>query len=207
MTADIALLPGLNVSRETQAHLLSYADLVLKWTTRINLVSAQSATDIWNRHIIDSAQLYQYAPSDWTTWADLGSGAGFPGLVIAIIELDHVPIRNVTLVESDRRKSTFLNTVRRELGLRATIRTDRIESLAPLSADVVSARALGSLSVTLTHCNRHMQQSGVALLPKGRSADEEIIEAKKHWHFDVIPYQSVTDEEAQILRIERISRA
>lgn len=204
MMAAFDEVSGLDVSRETHERLNRYANLVLKWTPHINLISAQSAVDIWRRHILDSAQLLAIAPKDWVTWADLGSGAGLPGLVIAIMEGASDAPRKVTLVESDQRKAAFLRTASRELKLNTQILTDRIETIAPLDADVVSARALGSLTELLGFCQRHLAASGVALLPKGRRVSDEIAEAQRIWRFDLEALKSETDPEAQILRIERI---
>ena len=204
MTAT-TLLPGLNVSRETFERLQALAELVLKWTQRINLISAASAPDIWTRHIVDSAQLFGLEP-EFQHWADLGSGAGFPGIVIATLAAEHLPQAKITLVESDQRKATFLRSANRELGLSALILTDRIEALAPLGADMLSARALGPLDALLGHAARHLTSDGIALFPKGRTVDAEIATARTNWGFELDRCPSITDPEAAILRIKGISR-
>ncbi|MCL4170695.1 UNVERIFIED_CONTAM: hypothetical protein GTU68_049362, partial [Idotea baltica] len=135
----------LNVSRETFAALQAYAALLEKWNPKINLVSKSSLQDLWNRHILDSAQLFSLVQHPHNTWADLGSGGGFPGLVIAIMALESGSPDQVILIESDTRKAAFLRTVIRELGLRASVINKRIEQVDPLDADVISARALADL--------------------------------------------------------------
>lgn len=203
----MSLAPGLDVSRETMDQLDAFTLLVQKWTQRINLVSAASAGDLWSRHVIDSAQLYPLAKSGWTHWADLGSGGGFPGIVVAIIARHDRPTSRMTLMESDQRKAAFLRTAIRDFDLNAVVICDRAESIDPLNADVVSARAFGPLAVLLSLAKRHLGPGGLAILPKGRRYGTEIDEARVAWDFDVVTRQSVTDPEGQILLIERIAHA
>lgn len=206
MTAsgETLLLPGQNVSRETEARLRHLVKLVEKWTTRINLISAKSIDHIWTRHILDSLQLFRFLPTGATHWVDLGSGGGFPGLVISIVAEELAEDLRVTLVESDQRKAAFLRTAAMDLGLLVDIRTTRIESTEPLGADVLSARALGPLPQLLGYASKHLSASGVGLFLKGRSVAQEIDAARLDWRFDLIAYPSKTDAEAQILRIENI---
>ena len=138
---------ALNVSRETKARLEIYAELLRKWNPKINLVSKGTIDDLWSRHIIDSAQIYALACHPIEHWIDLGSGGGFPGLVIAIMAADRGSPGKTTLVESDARKCAFLRTVIRETGANATVMNERIEVLPSLEADILSARALGSLEL------------------------------------------------------------
>ncbi|SMY07190.1 16S rRNA (guanine(527)-N(7))-methyltransferase RsmG [Flavimaricola marinus] len=197
------LLPGWDVSRETMAKLEQYGDLIRKWTPKINLVAPASLPDLWERHILDSAQLLPLAPTAPKTWTDLGSGGGLPGIVIAILS----PDTEVTLIESDQRKAAFLRTCTRELGLSATIRPNRIDEVAPLGADVVTARALAPLPNLLPLVARHLAPDGIALLPKGKNAQTEIDDARADWGFDLQTHTSHTNPEATILRLERITRA
>lgn len=201
------LVGGVDVSRETSDRLEAFAALVAKWTPKINLIAPGTVAEIESRHIEDSAQLYALAPPGFRHWADLGSGGGFPGIVIAILAAEHDPTACVTLVESDQRKATFLRTALRELGLSATVASDRIEALAPLQADVVSARALGPLPTLLGLVARHLAPEGRAILPKGRGAAAEVAAARASWRFDLAETPSKTDPEARILRIERIALA
>lgn len=199
------LLPGLDVSRETERLLGVFAELVGKWTAKINLISSQSLADIWARHILDSAQLYGFAPQNKQHWVDLGSGGGFPGIVISILGRDRPNVLSVTLVESDQRKAAFLRTAARELGLSIRILTTRIGETPPLHADILSARALGPLSVLLGYADRHLSATGAAIFPKGRTAPGEIETARQKWLFDLAVSPSMTDPAAQILRIENIA--
>jgi 16S rRNA (guanine527-N7)-methyltransferase len=201
------VLERLNVSRETVEALQSYASLVEKWTARINLVSTRSRDEIWSRHVLDSAQLFALPPEHWTTWVDLGAGGGFPGMVIAILAMPRGPDKRVTLVESDRRKGAFLHAAAADLGIPVTILIDRAESIGSLQADVVSARALAPLDRLLGLCQHHLAEDGIAILPKGKRAEEEIAEARKLWHFDLTAHPSQTDPDARILMIERLTRA
>ena len=200
----IALLPGVDVSRETELRLRQFVGLVEKWTTRINLVSAKSLSDIWSRHVLDSAQLYRLAPDKTQHWVDLGSGAGFPGVVISILAQDRIRPLRMTLVESDQRKAAFLRSAARDLGIGLQILTSRIEQTPGLNADVLSARALGALPVLLSYADRHLSKSGTALFPKGRSAPDEIVAAKADWRFHVVSHPSMTDPDAQILQVENV---
>ena len=205
--AATQLVAGVDVSRETLEKLRAYEALVLKWSPTINLVAPATLPQIWDRHILDSAQLLPMAPQRPLHWADLGSGAGFPGLVIAILLQETSAPGKVTLIESDQRKATFLRTCIRELALTANVITSRIEDTPPLSADVVSARALAPLPRLLPLVHRHLAPEGIALLPKGQSARSEVDEARKTWHFHAITIPSQTNPEAAVLRLERISRA
>ena len=195
----------LDVSRETSESLQAYCDLVQKWTRKINLISSQSISDIWNRHIVDSAQIFDLAPPTGH-WVDLGSGGGFPGIVVAILSKGAGQDRRVTLVESDQRKCTFLRTAIRELELPATVVMGRIEDVEPLEAMVLSARALANLDVLFEFCERHLSPEGTALFPKGSSWQSELDDARAQWSCSCEPIRSRTNAEAAILKIKDITR-
>jgi len=197
----------LDVSRETLARFDSYVGLLEKWNPAINLIAKSTVSELWSRHILDSAQLFSLGPEGARLWADLGAGGGFPGLVIAILAAEKAPELRLTLVESDLRKAEFLRTVLRETGLAADLRAERIEALPPLGADVVSARALAPLSTLLSFAERHLAEGGVALFPKGRRYQAEITESLERWRFSVQKQPSMTEPGAVILRIGDISRA
>lgn len=196
-----------NVSRETTACLDHYASLLEKWNQRINLVSHASLPDLRNRHFEDSAQLHALAAHPVGHWADLGSGGGFPGLVIAILAQDSGSPARVTLVESDARKSAFLRTVIRETGITAVVRTERVEATDPLNANILSARALADLSTLLGFAARHLAPNGVALFPKGATWTQELSNAQSKWQFSHRVATSKTDPAAVILRVTGVSRA
>ncbi len=196
---------GRNVSRETLDRLTHFHDLLLKWTKKINLISKSSVSSIWDRHIWDSEQIVHLV-SDQKSWVDLGSGAGFPGLVVAIIAKEITPSRCVSLVESDQRKAAFLRTVIRELDLRASVFLERIEALTPAKADILSARALADLDRLLGYAERHLAPDGTALFMKGENWQKEVDIARNSWSFQLEAHKSKTGPEAAILEIKEIKR-
>lgn len=202
-----AFLAARNVSRETMDRLRNYEALLRKWNPVINLVAKSTLEDIWSRHFLDSAQIYDLAPPTARSWADLGSGGGFPGLIVAILAAGEGRALTVTLVESDQRKAAFLMTAARELGLHLAVRAERIESLPPLNADVLSARALAPLDQLIGHAERHLSPQGVALFPKGVNHAAEMKQALEKWQFSYETVQSVTDADAVIFQIVGVSRA
>jgi 16S rRNA (guanine527-N7)-methyltransferase len=196
-----------NVSRETIERLGRYEALLLKWNKKINLVSKATVAQIWHRHFADSAQLWSISPADCKVWLDFGSGAGFPGLVCAILAKDCNSSLKIILVESDQRKAAFLMVVARELGLNVDVVSDRIEQIAEVRADVISARAVAALPDLLDYAAPHRQQSTVLLFPKGNSYESELTTAQKYWHMDVNIIKSLTDSGSVILKIKDIKRA
>lgn len=187
----------------TTARLATFRDLLLRWNATINLVSARTAADVDARHIADSLQLVPLLPEHGAI-ADLGSGGGLPGLVIAAA----LPDREVHLVESDRRKAAFLMDAAGRMGLaKVKVHPQRIEqaSLPPVAA--VTARALAPLDILLGYATRFLAPGGVAILPKGRTAEQELTTAAAHWHFTTERFTSRTDPEATILRLSEIRRA
>ncbi len=194
----------LDVSRETLVKLDNLLALVEKWNPAINMVAPGSLADAWQRHVLDSAQVFQFIPPLTRKVADFGSGAGFPGLVLAIMAQAALPNLRMTLVESDKRKAVFLNQAAQQLGLSATVLTDRAEVLAPLGADVVTARALAPLATLCGIAGRHLGAGGVAVFPKGGQAAKELEEAAAHWNFQVDEAQSKTDPAGRILTLKSI---
>lgn len=197
--------PSLNVSRETQDKLELLARELKRWQEIKNLVGPGTLDHVWDRHIVDSLQLLDYAPADARTWVDLGSGAGFPGLVIAIAGQERG--LKMHLVESNSRKCAFLRHIARLTGSAVTVHAARLESVIPGfvgKADVVSARALASLTQLLEWTEPMLKAGTIGLFPKGRDAESELTEARKRWTFkaDILP--SRTDSEARILRITSI---
>ncbi|WP_106746648.1 16S rRNA (guanine(527)-N(7))-methyltransferase RsmG [Yoonia maritima] len=203
MTIDVG---GVNVSRETYEDLQRFSDLVRKWTPKINLISPTTIPDLWDRHIVDSAQIYKFAPQTYKKWVDIGSGGGFPGIVMAIIGKSQQPDANFTLIESDQRKATFLRTAARELDLNVKVLAERIENAEQQGADIVSARALSTLSTLFPLVSRHLKDDGKAILHKGKKAGEEIADAHKNWCFELEEATSLTDLGGQILIVKGISR-
>jgi len=199
-------LAKLDVSRETIRRLEVFDALLRKWTPRINLVSRNSVEHLWNRHIVDSVQVFRCV-QPVGHWVDLGSGGGFPGLVIAIMAADECPNMTVTLIESDQRKSAFLRTVARETGVACKVIAQRIESVERQNGDILSARALADLSGLLDYAEPHLKKDGTALFPKGVTWKKEIAAARQKWIFEVDPLTSMTESGSVILKIKGVSRA
>lgn len=175
----------LGVGEDGLEKLRTFAAMVEKWTVRINLIARSTLPDLWDRHIEDSARLCLCAPENPRLWADFGAGGGFPGIVVATILHARGATTRMVLVESDQRKATFLREAARVLSLPVEVLTERAESLAPLGADVVSARALASLDTLCGLAQRHLARDGVAVFPKGETYGDEIAEARKIWRFDL----------------------
>ena len=198
--ADRALvLERLDVSRETLERLDTYAGLLRRWNPKINLVAKSTLDALWSRHILDSAQVL--ALGQGNAWADIGSGGGFPGLVITLLAAEEQPELDMVLVEADQRKATFLRTVLRETGVRGEVICERIERVPPLAVNTLTARALAPLDRLLDYAERHLAEDGRALFLKGRNAEAEVEEALARWRFDCQTYPSQTDDEAVILSI------
>ncbi|MDU8927979.1 16S rRNA (guanine(527)-N(7))-methyltransferase RsmG [Alisedimentitalea sp. MJ-SS2] len=197
---------SLDVSRETFDRLRIYADLLEKWNPRINLVAKSTLLDLWQRHFLDSLQVFRLLDAAVPHWADLGSGGGFPGLIVAIAAAEAGNPAKTTLVESDQRKAAFLRTVLRETSVSAQVIAQRIKKVPPLRADVLSARALAELSTLLEFAHLHLADGGTCLFPKGRNWKSELQTAQKAWHFSFEAIPSQTDSEAVILKIKGIAR-
>jgi len=209
MTADraraLALVP---LAPEAEARLALYVDLLARWRTATNLISEASFAEVWTRHIADSAQLLALAPHA-RSWVDMGSGAGFPGMVIAI-QLADVPGARVHCIESDRRKCAFLREVARAVGAPAEIHAARIESIDPdalAPVDAVAARALAPLPRLIEFARVWIAHGAVALFPRGRSAQAQLetLSATPDLAIDFVA--SKLDPEAAILRVRSASKA
>lgn len=201
----------IDVSREMREKLEIYHRLLLKWQKAINLISPRTIQEAWIRHFADSAQLTRYIPvasdvsRESSIVADLGSGAGFPGLVLAMLRDD----LDIHLIESDQRKCQFLKTVSRETGVNITVHNARIEScINDISPDYVTARALADVSSLLSYVapwaqgNSHLE----CFFLKGAKVRAEVIEAEAAFSFDYTIQDSITDPSAAILHIRNVSR-
>lgn len=177
-----------------------YADLLRKWQRSINLIGRSTLDDLEHRHIDDSLQLLPLLPPDARLLIDLGSGAGFPGLVIAAER----PDITVTLVESDQRKVAFLIEVARAIAPNTVIKASRIETLSPFRVDVVTARALAPLPKLLTWAAPFATDPAICLFHKGASVDAELTEAARDWMMDVQRVPSMTEQNGSILRISQL---
>jgi 16S rRNA (guanine527-N7)-methyltransferase len=197
--AGFAALTG--VSRETLARLEAYAALLAQWNERINLVSRDSLRDPWRRHFLDSAQLSPYVPASTRSLVDLGSGAGFPGLVLAILG-----IHGVELIESDARKCAFLREAARIADAPVTIRHAPIEALPPQEVDFVTARACAPLDRLLVMAQRFIAPHTVCLFLKGEHAGEELTAACRGWTMRAACHPSRADPRGVILKLEQVAR-
>lgn len=195
-----------DVSRETMTRLDQYAALLTKWNPAINLVSKSTLATLWQRHFHDSAQMYQFRPENTLHWVDLGSGGGFPALVLAVLALEFNSDDKFTLVESDVRKVAFLQTVIRELGLNAVAIAERIEAVPPLGANVLTARALSSLDKLLEFAELHLAPNGIAVFPKGETYKKEIEDTVGQWKFELEEFTSKTNPNGAILKIGDLKR-
>ena len=190
---------GVDVSRETRDQLEALVSTLVRWQKAINLVGPTTVEDVWIRHVLDSAQLKPLIPPDAQTLADLGSGGGFPGLVLASLR----PDLDVTLIEADARKAAFLGEAGRRMELKKPPRivVGRIEHVSPVKADVVTARALAPLRQLLGWADRHRTDTAICLFHKGKGWQVELTESMKDWDIACQPLTSVTDSDAVILRI------
>jgi 16S rRNA (guanine527-N7)-methyltransferase len=189
------------VSRETLARLEVYAELLIRWSGRINLVGRDTLADLWRRHMLDSAQLLPLIPEGAEGLIDLGSGAGFPGLVLAILGT-----RGVELIEADSRKAAFLREAARITETNPTIRPCRIAAVPPHPVDVVSARALAPLDRLLDLAWPFIGAATICLFPKGENVGQELTLARKGWTMTVSMHHSIADPRGVVLRLDGIVR-
>lgn len=195
------------VSRETVERLSIYVNLLLRWQKAQNLVAPSTLAEVWRRHVADSLQILRLAP-DARVWADLGSGAGFPGLVTAIVlsgrgEAD----ARVHLVESNQRKVAFLRAVIRETGCPAEVHAERIEDVSAGLCDqvqAVSARALADLSQLCAYVEPFSAAGAPAIFHKGKKFRDEVTQASHAWDFDLVQTVSLIDPDSRLLTLRRI---
>jgi 16S rRNA (guanine527-N7)-methyltransferase len=192
-----------DVSRETRDQLEAYVHTLGRWQKAINLIGKATLEDIWIRHVLDSAQLVPLIPKNARTLVDLGSGGGFPGLVLAAMRPELV----VTLVEADARKGAFLAEAGRRMSLKnqPKVVISRIEAAPPAHAAVVTARALAPLGQLLGWAAPHRADTAICLFHKGKGWQAEVATAKKDWDFEAQPFSSVTDRDSVLLRISQYS--
>lgn len=198
-------MPDLNVSRETRADLELYADMLRKWQRSINLVGPDTMADLWSRHFVDSLQLLNAVP-EARRIVDLGSGAGFPGLVLAIA-LKSKSDAEVTLVESNGKKAAFLRAVIQATAAPARVLCARLETVLPTLPvpEVVTARALAPLEKLLDWTAPLLKSGATGLFPKGRGLDQELALAARCWEIDYQIIPSLVDQHSSILKIRAIT--
>lgn len=187
------------VSRETLERLLVFDGLLVKWQKAINLIGPKTVEDRWKRHYLDSAQLSDVAQG--AVWTDLGSGAGFPGLILAILGAGEVRLH-----ESDLRKAIFLREAIRVTGANASVMEGRIQTAPPVRVDVITARALAPLHEIFALGSRFADDTTIFALLKGQDVDEELTEATKYWSMDIGKVPSRADPKGVVLRVARLHR-
>jgi 16S rRNA (guanine527-N7)-methyltransferase len=189
-----------NVSQKTMVKLEAYADLLTDWNARHNLVSKNSLGDLWRRHFLDSAQLAPFIPPDAKNLADLGSGAGFPGLVLAAMRPDLA----VTLYEATAKKCAFLQAAADRMDLHVTIENARMEELPRRAFDVVTARACAPLPRLLDYAHSFVGPNSVCFFLKGQNLAPELTEATKYWNMQVSQAPSQTDPLGAIVTVREL---
>jgi 16S rRNA (guanine527-N7)-methyltransferase len=192
----------IDVSRETLERLTLYLELLRRWQRAINLVGPATLADPWRRHVLDSAQLLAHLPAPAGPLVDLGSGAGFPGLALALLG-----VPEVALIEADRRKAQFLREVARATGATVTVHNERIEHLAGWPAAAVTARALAPLPRLLALAERFLTPDSVCLFLKGPALARELIDAGKSWHMVPEMFPSLSASSGIVLKLRGVGRA
>lgn len=195
-----------NVSRETIERFKVYESMLCEWQQKFNLVSNASLKDCQTRHFADSVQLFQYIPPTAKTLLDFGSGAGFPGMVLAILAKDKTPYLKVKLIESIKKKTLYLNAVAQQIGIDVEIINERVENLPLQKADVITARAMTALSDLLDYAFRFTTKRTVCIFPKGKNYAAELKDAKTKWKFDCEIIPSQESDEGVILLITNLLR-
>ena len=195
---------SLNVSRETLNGFYEYESLLSKWNKKINLVSKNTLMDIWERHFLDSGQIIKHVEASGKRWVDVGSGAGFPGLVVALLLRDRKIDCDLVLVEKNPKKSFFLNEVIRKLNLSVEVVNDNIDTLEPLNADILTARAFSELNNLIEIAFRHRKKEGICLFLKGENYRIELDKTLNYWFFDYDIIDSLSSSSGKIIRVKKI---
>ncbi|MBB3235925.1 16S rRNA (guanine(527)-N(7))-methyltransferase RsmG [Phyllobacterium endophyticum] len=195
-----------DVSRETVDNLQAFEELFRKWSTAINLASPSSLEELWDRHILDSAQLFNMAPAA-QTWLDLGSGGGFPGVVLAIM-LKNRPGAHIDLVESNGKKAAFLRTALGRFTAPGLVHAARIDTMWKRipTPEIITARALAPLGRLFELAEPWLTSGATALFQKGRDYQREIEESRDAWAFDLVERGSAVDKDSVVLQIENLRR-
>ena len=195
---------SLNVSRETLNGFYEYETLLSKWNEKINLVSKNTLVDIWERHFLDSGQIIKHVEASGKRWVDVGSGAGFPGLVVALLLRDRKIDCDLVLVEKNPKKGFFLSEVIRKLKLSVEVVNDNIDTLEPLNADILTARAFSELNNLIEIAFRHRKKEGICLFLKGENYKTELDKTLNFWFFDYDIVDSLSSPSGKIIRVKKI---
>lgn len=190
------------VSRETVERLESYVALLESWQRRVNLIGESTRSEVWQRHILDSAQIFPLLPKSGRRLLDIGSGAGLPGLVLAILG-----VPEVHLVESNGRKAAFLREASRISGAKTVVHNQRIESLPAFPADVITARAVAKVNELLDYAAPFIHDTTVCVFMKSKGAHEEVRLARRAWEMRATFTPSISDRRGIIVRLEDLHHA
>ena len=197
MDGPKAFLEHVNVSRETIEKLETYANLLSRWQSKINLISTNSLQQAWHRHFLDSAQIYSMLPKKAASAIDVGAGAGFPGLILSIMGM-----KNVQLVEQNKKKCAFLYEVIRETAATATVHPCKIENLPVKDYDIVLARAFMPLGGLLKAVSPFFGKDTLGIFPKGSKVNQELTAASKNWKMTTVIKQSITSPDGKIVLVK-----
>ena len=193
-----------NVSRETLNNFCEYENLLCKWNKKINLVSKKTLVDIWDRHFLDSAQIINHVDASEKRWVDVGAGAGFPGLVVALLLRERKIDCDVVLVEKNAKKVFFLNEVIRKLNLNVKVVNKKINCIDPLNADILTARAFSELKELIELAYRHRKERGICLFLKGENYRSELDKTLNYWFIDYDVFDSLSNSFGKIIRVKKI---
>lgn len=194
------LLSDYGVSRETIERFMAYQAILTKWAPRINLVGASTLGSFWDRHILDSAQILRFARPEAKSWVDFGSGAGFPGLVIAAL-IQPNDGAQVTLIEASTKRCGFLREAARAMQVQVEIINDKLENVMPFPVDIITARAFTALDRLLAYADPWQGSQTQALFPKGEEVSAELEQASTNWLFKSTIHPSVSDARGCIVEI------
>ena len=190
-----------SVSRETYERLKSYQELLLKWQTKINLIGPDTVTDVWQRHFIDSIQLWPLLKNPKAKSVDLGSGAGFPGMVLAILGAS-----DMHLIESDGKKVVFLKEVARLTQTPITIHQNRIEELSIANVETIFSRACSPLSTLFSYAENYVSRETICLFHKGKNCSKELLDSQLEWLFDCSIHPSITESQSGIVEVTNLRK-
>ena len=197
-------IKGFNVSRETLNSFCEYQTLLAKWNKKINLVSKNTLANLWERHFLDSGQIINHVDASGKRWVDVGAGAGFPGLVVALLLRDRKIDCDMILVEKNTKKVFFLNEVIRKLNLNVKVVNKNVESIESLNADILTARAFSELKNLVELALFHRKERGVCLFLKGENYRFELDKTLNYWFFDYDVFDSLSNSSGKIIRVKKI---
>jgi len=194
-----------NVSRETYEKLQKFVALLTEWNEKMNLVSKNSLAEVWIRHVLDSAQLISYIPMNTKHIVDIGSGSGFPGVVLAILLQEKNPQASVTLVESITKKAVYLNDVKQKLNLNSVrVVNDRVENAVFKNVDLITARAVAAMDILCGYAKKIGNKNTEMLLLKGKSFGDENEAARKHWQYDADIFENKYSNDGVVVKVRNI---